>query len=412
MVQSGYFSIRGGAIVAGGSPQGAPDTPLGDMVVNDDLIVTQSFCVGTDCANGESFGTDTIRLKDDSLRVAFLDTSGTSSYPKNDWQIRLNESADGGANAFFIDDLGDNSAGSANDSPAATPFTIEAGAGDGAFYIDDNSRIGLGISTPAVHLHLVDNSTPTMRLEQSGGVAQTWDVGGSDTGFFVADVTNGSAQPLIIQSAAPTNTLYLASDGDVGIGTNTPTTSMELQRTGVNSVFQINRTDGAICKIAAAENGAQFGSATNHKVHFIVNNSTKVLTCNTDCQVGICQSLPQYPLHIGNGAYCSSGGIWTDASSREYKEDISFLSTDEAMATLTELCPVKFKYKIDSEEKHVGFIAEDVPELVATKDRKGMSPMDIVAVLTKVTQEQQNMLHEQQETIRLLEKRIARLEKE
>jgi hypothetical protein len=28
-----------------------------------------------------------------------------------------------------------------------------------------------------------------------------------------------------------------------------------------------------------------------------------------------------------------------------------------------------------------------VPELVATKDRKGLSPMDIVAVMTKVVQE-------------------------
>jgi len=30
-----------------------------------------------------------------------------------------------------------------------------------------------------------------------------------------------------------------------------------------------------------------------------------------------------------------------------------------------------------------------VPNLVATKDRKGISPMDIVAVLTKVVQSQQ-----------------------
>jgi hypothetical protein len=39
-----------------------------------------------------------------------------------------------------------------------------------------------------------------------------------------------------------------------------------------------------------------------------------------------------------------------------------------------------------------------VPELVATQDRKSLSPMDIVAVLTKVTQDQQ--------------KRIEKLEKE
>jgi hypothetical protein len=37
-----------------------------------------------------------------------------------------------------------------------------------------------------------------------------------------------------------------------------------------------------------------------------------------------------------------------------------------------------------------------VPELVAKKDRKGLSPMDIVAILTKVLQEQQKLVLEQQ----------------
>jgi hypothetical protein len=37
----------------------------------------------------------------------------------------------------------------------------------------------------------------------------------------------------------------------------------------------------------------------------------------------------------------------------------------------------------------VGFIAEDVPALVATNGRDSLSTIDIVAVLTKVVQEQQ-----------------------
>jgi hypothetical protein len=40
----------------------------------------------------------------------------------------------------------------------------------------------------------------------------------------------------------------------------------------------------------------------------------------------------------------------------------------------------------------VGFIAEEVPDLVAMKNRKGLSSMDIVAVLTKVVQEQQKTI--------------------
>ena len=68
-------------------------------------------------------------------------------------------------------------------------------------------------------------------------------------------------------------------------------------------------------------------------------------------------------------------------------------------------------YKKDKEEVCLGFIAEDVPELVASKDRKGMSPMDVVAVLTKVVQEQQRRDKEQQSIISELQKRLAELEK-
>ena len=120
--------------------------------------------------------------------------------------------------------------------------------------------------------------------------------------------------------------------------------------------------------------------------------------------VGIGTTSPSYPLQMASGAYVSAGGVWTNASSREYKTDIRKLSTQKAIDTLKQLDPVEFAYKTDSQEKHVGFIAEDAPELVATKDRKGMSSMDVVAVLTKVVQEQQR-------TIAALSNRLATLEK-
>jgi len=60
--------------------------------------------------------------------------------------------------------------------------------------------------------------------------------------------------------------------------------------------------------------------------------------------------------------------------------------------TLVQLEPVHFNYKNDQSESYVGFIAEDVPDLVATNDRDGLSSMDIVAVLTRVVQEQQKKI--------------------
>lgn len=108
--------------------------------------------------------------------------------------------------------------------------------------------------------------------------------------------------------------------------------------------------------------------------------------------VGIGTTSPNYPLQMASGAHVTTGGVWTDASSRDYKENIRPLTSDEAKLALTELTPSKFNYKVDKNDKYVGFIAEDVPDLVATKDRKGLSPMDIVAVLTKVVQEQEKRI--------------------
>jgi hypothetical protein len=122
--------------------------------------------------------------------------------------------------------------------------------------------------------------------------------------------------------------------------------------------------------------------------------------------VGIGRPDPTYPLHMGSGAYVTPGGVWTDASSREYKDNINGLKAEDAIETLQGLNPVTFSYKVSLEENHVGFVAEEVPHLVATKDRKGLSPMDIVAVLTKVVQEQQKTISTLREELNELKGKV------
>ena len=102
-------------------------------------------------------------------------------------------------------------------------------------------------------------------------------------------------------------------------------------------------------------------------------------------------------------------GKITLQSTREAKDEIASLTTQEAMDALEGLRPVTFVYRADRTERHAGFIAEDVPDLVTTKDRKGVNPLDIVTVLTKVVQEHQTELaglkalkakvHQQEEVI-------------
>ena len=118
------------------------------------------------------------------------------------------------------------------------------------------------------------------------------------------------------------------------------------------------------------------------------------------------------PISTATGALLTAGGAWLNSSSRERKEHIEALSGAQAMQALAELRPVTYNYKVDAEEKHVGFIAEDVPELLASKDRKSLSALDIVAVLTRAVQEQKRTLEEKSQALEILAATVAELKAE
>lgn len=120
-------------------------------------------------------------------------------------------------------------------------------------------------------------------------------------------------------------------------------------------------------------------------------------------------------LELGNGAWCN--GTWHNASSRDLKQDIRSLDEVSAQNALDSLEPVTYAYKAHPEDPMVGFIAEDVPELVADPGRKSISTIDIVAVLTRVVKAQKQQIKAQDAAMkaaygreRALEARIERLE--
>lgn len=197
-----------------------------DQVFLDDLIVDGSICIGQDCVNGESFGFDTQRFKENNLRIHFNDTSNSASFPTNDWRIVINDSSNGGANYFGIEDS----------DAGRMPFRVEAGAPAHSLYVEDGGRVGFGTSTPVVEAHIVDGDSPTLRLEQdgsSGFTPQTWDLAGNETNFFVRDATNGSKLPFKIRPGAPDNSIYIDSDGDVGFGTASPGVKLHVMGDGI-----------------------------------------------------------------------------------------------------------------------------------------------------------------------------------
>lgn len=204
------------------TPLYSSDLPVNDNVIADDQIITGSLGVGFDCVDGESFGFNTILLKENNLRIRFEDTSNPP-FPGIDWTLIANDANSGGANYFAIEFT--------DTTSSVIPFKVMAGAPVDAINIYSNGNIGFRTATPSLSLHAAKGDTPGLRLEQnntSGWTPQTWDLAGNEANFFIRDVTNGSKLPFRIQTNAPTNSLTILDTGNVGIGTWSPTQRLEV----------------------------------------------------------------------------------------------------------------------------------------------------------------------------------------
>lgn len=203
-------------------------------VVNSDQIVKGSECVGIDCGSTESFGFDTIRVKENNVRMHFEDTSSSASFPGNDWRFIFNDSSNGGANYFAVEDA----------TAAKTPFRVEAGAPTNALVIESDGDIGIGTANPVVQIHSVKGNSPTLRLEQNGSsgfTPQTWDLAGNEANFFVRDVTNGSELPFRIMPGTGDDSLVLKG-GNVGFATDNPAEALHIKKQGDTGVRLQNTT--------------------------------------------------------------------------------------------------------------------------------------------------------------------------
>lgn len=81
-------------------------------------------------------------------------------------------------------------------------------------------------------------------------------------------------------------------------------------------------------------------------------------------------------------------------STGEEKTNVSELTLEEALYALANLEPVTFSYRQAENERHVGFAAENAPELIASTENEGLKPLEIVAVLTRIVKLQQHQIAE------------------
>ncbi len=455
LVQSGGFSVLNGAVVTPGvletpgrsaalQPQSIPAAPATpavvttsgranvrirrnhaafvnffDFVIADDLIVQGSACVGIDCVDGENFGFDTIRVKENNVRIQFDDTSTSAGFPNNNWQIRANDSGSGGANFLGFVDQG----ASGNSETGTLVFAVNSGAAANSLRVASNSNVGLGTATPVLDMHVNTTDTPAIRLEQnnSGGfTAQTWDIGANEANFFVRDVTSGSRLPFRVRPGAPTSSVDIAASGNVGINTASPAGKMHIfggVDAGSTNGLLISSTDGAISEYgffsaSAASDYLRFGYWTG------TNFGNVFVDVGAAGRVGIGTSAPDQMLSVNGNASKVGGGSWATFSDKRLKNIKSPFTT--GLSAVMKLQPVRYEYKtknalgLPNEGEHVGFGAQDVQKVIpeaVTANSQGYLMVNndpIIWTMLNAIKEQQKEIQELKQEIRRLRRTTPR----
>ncbi len=215
--------------------------------------------------------------------------------------------------------------------------------------IDANGSVGIGIGLPQAKLHVAGKLRADNGLEVTGFTKLAsidtplglrsgsgfWNIdvdGNGDLRFNANSLTGGSARMLINDNS-----------GDVGIGTLTPGVRLHvkgnrirLTNDGNDNRFVDLRADGSALDLESI--GADL----------FINNHGRTNT------------------RIKN---------FVNISSRDFKDGIEELSAAEAEHLLGSLRPVKYHLKNDPQQRpHIGFVAEDLPPLFTTPDKKAYKP--------------------------------------
>lgn len=178
-----------------------------------------------------------------------------------------------------------------------------------------------------------------------------------------------------LYSGGGTSPTLTTRSGRVGIGTSSPATKLHvigdairLQKSGSSHHLNMSMHGGGI---------DFYGSGAD----LYINNTSEGRRTRIRNLVNIC--------------------------SREYKTDIDPLETGDAGDLLDALTPVSFRDKDDEREKRLGFVAEDSPDGVATGDGKAVDQMAVTAILTRVVQQQRDLISTLQNEVAALRAEIC-----
>lgn len=389
------------------------DDPDRAQVYSTDLVVKGSQCLGTDCVNAESYGADTLRLKENNLRIHFDDTSSSGSFPSNDWRITINDSGNGGDSYFAINDVTGNK----------TPFQIVAGAPNNSLVVDAQGDVGVGTNAPVMEIHVQDGDSPTIRLHQdgsSGWSSHVWDMVGNEANFFIRDVTGGGDLPFRIKPGAPENSIYMDSDTQIGFYTQTPDSTMHLKTSTGSTKFHVQESN------ATAADRDMFEISNNGGSRILINNTDnsetwKLTTAlNSDSFNITFDGSGQRELELSESGNLTiannivAGGTVTGSSDRNIKENFKAINHYDILDKVTSLEVTEWNYISDqSETRHIGPMAQDFYAAFGVgMDDKHISMVDVDGIALASIKALNEKLNAKDSKIETLEQQNQKLQEQ
>ncbi len=189
--------------------------------------------------------------------------------------------------------------------------------------------------------------------------------------------------------------MVVLKNGNIGIGTSSPSVKLDVvghikvegdggwNSAGDEAIVGLGSALGHFFIKAAWGDGLKLGAYGVTDAFVLKEGSGNV---------GIGTANPSYKLHVNGTA---AGTSWTNLSSRDFKEDIRKVRETAhpmMLAKLMNMDLTTYKYKEmyggDGTTK-LGFIAEDMPEEVLSKDGKGVDVYELLALTIGAMKAQQ-----------------------
>jgi hypothetical protein len=268
-----------------------------------------------------------------------------------------------GAQNLFLGELADASSGTLINATAI---------GYGAIVGASNSLVLGGTGANAVNVG-IGTTIPNAKLSVNGNISlnyNTIDLGGlagdpSYQMYVGNDGINLKGYSGVIFNTVIGGEVMRVSGSNVGIGTTLPSSKLQIVGTGTFGSAGVSALNLSAHTFTLGANPATFRAAEIGAMTLAFTSARTVTTAsslyvNTPVAGSNVTITNNKPIDTATTAYLSSGGTWTNASSRERKENFVALDPQEVLDKIDNLSIERWNYKAeDSSITHIGPVAEE-----------------------------------------------------